>query len=312
MPDLCLDITGLSRSFGQLQALAGVDLAVAEGELVGLVGPDGAGKTTCLRCLAGVLDPQAGHGEILGRPFPREIEAVKARLGYMPQRFGLYPDLSVAENLGFYAEIHRLPKPRRAGRMAELLAFVNLAKFRDRQAGRLSGGMKQKLGLACALVHRPRLLLLDEPTNGVDPVSLRDFWALLTGLLAEGVAVAVATTYLDEAERCHRVAFLSQGRTLRTDAPGQLRAAVPGRLIELETPSQDQARLVLADLYQVAWVNRFGLGLHVLVKEGVDPGVPANSLAQAGVEVTGWREIEPSLEDAFIHHLGAEGARGWV
>ncbi len=312
MRQASLQVESLAQSFGPLKALNEVALEVFEGELFGLVGPDGAGKTTCLRCLAGVLDAEAGQGRILGASFPHDIEQAKARLGYMPQRFGLYADLSVTENLNFYAEIHRVSRRERAERLGQLLDFVNLSPFRRRQAGRLSGGMKQKLGLACALIHRPRLLLLDEPTSGVDPVSRREFWALLTGLLSEGVSVVVATTYMDEAERCHRVAFLHRGRLMRTAAPEELKRGLPGRLLELHTPVQDEALKILRGLAEVSWVNRFGLGLHVLLAEGAEVEAVATRLERAGVKTQSLSQIAPSLEDAYIHYVASGEDVGWL
>jgi ABC-2 type transport system ATP-binding protein len=212
----------LTRRFGSLTAVDGLNLEIPEGELFGLVGSDGAGKTTTLRMLAGILDPHGGELKVLGQAFPAGAERVKAEVGYMSQRFGLYPDLSVAENIAFYADIFGVTGAERRERTGRLLAFSGLAPFSDRLAGRLSGGMKQKLGLCCALIHKPRLLLLDEPTNGVDPVSRRDFWRILRDLHAEGVTVVVATAYLDEAGRCDRVGLIHDGRMIACDTPAEL------------------------------------------------------------------------------------------
>jgi ABC-2 type transport system ATP-binding protein len=215
-------IHNLTRRFGSLTAVDGLNLEIPEGELFGLVGSDGAGKTTTLRMLAGILDPHGGELKVLGQAFPAGAERVKAEVGYMSQRFGLYPDLSVAENIAFYADIFGVTGAERRERTGRLLAFSGLASFSDRLAGRLSGGMKQKLGLCCALIHKPRLLLLDEPTNGVDPVSRRDFWRILRDLHAEGVTVVVATAYLDEAGRCDRVGLIHDGRMIACDTPAEL------------------------------------------------------------------------------------------
>jgi len=307
-----LRVEGLSRSFGPLKALRGVSLQVGPGQLFGLVGPDGAGKTTCLRLLAGVLNPDQGRGRVLGAEFPAAIDSVKDLIGYMPQRFGLYADLSVLENLSFYADIHRLPRREKRPRLEEMLVFVGLADFLDRRAGQLSGGMKQKLGLACALVHRPRLLLLDEPTSGVDPISRREFWTLLVGLLGQGVSILVATTYLDEAERCHRVAFLHRGELLRTADPESLKGQVAGRLIELEASPPEEALRALGRLEGVAWSHRFGLGLHALLRQGLEPARLREALTRAGVELIRLEEISPSLEDAYIDSLGQDEEGGWV
>jgi ABC-2 type transport system ATP-binding protein len=212
----------LTRRFGDLIAVDGLNLEIPEGELFGLVGSDGAGKTTTLRMLAGILDPHGGKLQVLGQDFPACAERVKGEVGYMSQRFGLYPDLSVAENIAFYADIFDVSGAERRERTARLLAFSGLAPFSDRLAGSLSGGMKQKLGLCCALIHKPKLLLLDEPTNGVDPVSRRDFWRILRELHAEGVTIVVATAYLDEAGRCERVGLIHDGRLIACDTPAEL------------------------------------------------------------------------------------------
>jgi ABC-2 type transport system ATP-binding protein len=219
----------LSRAFGESVAVDRLSLSVEEGELFGLVGADGAGKTTTMRLLAGVLPPTGGDAFVLGRSVRTEARLIHPDIGYMSQRFGLYPDLTVMENIDFHADLYGVPGKVRAEKTAALLAFSGLAPFRSRRAGDLSGGMKQKLGLSCALVHAPRVLFLDEPTNGVDPVSRRDFWKILYGLLREKVTVFVSTAYLDEAERFRRLAFLHEGRLLALGTPDALKARfVPG------------------------------------------------------------------------------------
>jgi len=212
----------LTRRFGDLTAVDGLNISIPEGELFGLVGSDGAGKTTTLRMLAGILDPHGGELQVLGQDFPAGAERVKEEVGYMSQRFGLYPDLTVAENISFYADIFGVGRVECRERTARLMEFSGLAPFTERQAGRLSGGMKQKLGLCCALIHTPKLLLLDEPTNGVDPVSRRDFWRILRELHAEGVTIIVATAYLDEAGRCDRVGLIHNGTLIACDTPANL------------------------------------------------------------------------------------------
>jgi drug efflux transport system ATP-binding protein len=212
----------LTRRFGAITALEGLTLSVAPGELFGLVGSDGAGKTTTLRLLAGILDPSGGEVTVLGSPFPDGAGTVRGEIGYMSQRFGLYQDLTVAENIAFFADVFGVSGRERRERSERLLAFSGLAPFTTRPAGKLSGGMKQKLGLCCALIHKPKLLLLDEPTNGVDPVSRRDFWRILRELHTEGVTIVVATAYLDEAERCDRVGLIHQGRLLACGTPAEL------------------------------------------------------------------------------------------
>jgi ABC-2 type transport system ATP-binding protein len=212
-------LDGLTRRFGDLTAVEDLSFEVEEGELFGLVGPDGAGKTTTLRMLAGVLRPSAGDATVAGVSMAREPERAKPRIAYMSQRFGLYADLTVLENLSFYADLYRVPRAERAARLERLFGFSGLEPFRDRLAGRLSGGMKQKLGLSCALIHQPEVLLLDEPTFGVDPVSRRELWLIVHGMVAEGVTAVVSTAYLDEAERFDRLALLHRGRLLALDTP---------------------------------------------------------------------------------------------
>ena len=208
----------LTRTFGTVTAVDALNLDVREGEIFGLVGPDGAGKTTTIRLLAAIMAPTSGAAWVAGRHTVDEAEAIKEEIGYMSQRFGLYPDLTVLENIHFYADIYSVPRRGRAERISELLAFSNLTPFKKRLAGRLSGGMKQKLGLACALIHTPNVLFLDEPTNGVDPVSRRDFWRILYRLLRQHVTIFVSTAYLDEAERCNRIGLIHQGRLI-ADTP---------------------------------------------------------------------------------------------
>jgi ABC-2 type transport system ATP-binding protein len=226
-------VQNLTRRFGALTAVDTLSISIPEGELFGLVGSDGAGKTTTLRMLAGVLDPSEGDLSVLGRPFPAGAEGARPHIGYMSQRFGLYPDLTVGENIRFYADIFGVTAAEFKERSERLLAFSGLAPFTARQAGRLSGGMKQKLGLCCALIHTPKLLLLDEPTNGVDPLSRRDFWRILRDLHGEGVTIVVATAYLDEAERCDRVGLLHDGRLIACGTPAELTGGGATSLEEL-------------------------------------------------------------------------------
>ncbi|HEX9894145.1 MAG TPA: ABC transporter ATP-binding protein [Gemmatimonadales bacterium] len=217
-------VEGLARSFGEVEAVRGVSFDVARGELFGIVGPDGAGKTTLLRMLAGVMRPTSGDARIDGTSVVRDPERVKHDLAYMSQRFGLYTDLTVLENITFYADLYRVPRPERAARLEELWGFSGLGAFQGRLAGALSGGMKQKLGLCCALIHRPPLLLLDEPTFGVDPISRRDLWLIVHDMVHGGTTVITSTAYLDEAERCDRVLLLHQGAALGMDTPAALQA----------------------------------------------------------------------------------------
>src|ERR1700727_3028910 len=225
MPPI-ISTRNLTKRWAELTAVDRVSLEVSSGEIFGLVGPDGAGKTTTLRMLCGLIEPTEGEATMAGRDVQREPEAVRDRIGYMAQRFGLYSDLTVDENMAFYADLFGVPSKNRQQEMPELLRMTRMEPFRNRQAGRLSGGMKQKLALMCTLLHKPRVLFLDEPTNGVDPVSRRDFWAILYGLVRNGLTVFVSTAYLDEAERANRVAFLDHGRIIRCDTPAALKKSL--------------------------------------------------------------------------------------
>jgi ABC-2 type transport system ATP-binding protein len=223
----------LTRKFGDLTAVNGLNIEVEEGEIFGLVGPDGAGKTTTMRLLTGILDPTEGEGWVYGKHIKKDAESLKDNIAYMSQRFGLYEDLTVMENIDFYADVYCVPHGKeRDERIQKLLGFSGLTPFKDRLAGKLSGGMKQKAGLACALIHTPRVLFLDEPTNGVDPVSRRDFWQILYQLLKEKVAILFSTSYLDEAERCKRVGLIHKGRLLRCDTPDAIKAEKKAKTLE--------------------------------------------------------------------------------
>lgn len=224
--------SGLTRRFGDTVAVDGLTFDVEEGEVFGLVGPDGAGKTTTMRLLTGILDPTSGDGWVRGRHIVSEAEGLKEDIAYMSQRFGLYEDLTVMENILFYADIYCVPRGEREGKVEKLLGFSGLLPFKNRLAGNLSGGMKQKLGLACALIHTPRVLFLDEPTNGVDPVSRRDFWQILYGLLKERVSILYSTSYLDEAERCRRVGLIHKGKMLRCDFPDAIKRGAGAATLE--------------------------------------------------------------------------------
>jgi ABC-2 type transport system ATP-binding protein len=291
----------LTKRFGDLTAVNGLNMSVAPGELFGLIGSDGAGKTTTLRMLAGIMDPTDGEAWVLDRHTVREAGAIAEDIGYMSQRFGLYSDLTVQENLNFFADLHSLPQRVRDEQVERLLAFSNLAPFNKRLAGNLSGGMKQKLGLACALIHTPRVLLLDEPTNGVDPVSRRDFWRILYRLLAEGVTILVATAYLDEAERCHRVGLIHQGRLLACDTPDNLRKLMTGTILELRSPDPRRVAHLLREQLPGAKVGLFGDRLHVVTEDVtlVTSRIEA-IFKEASLPFPLLRTIEPSLEDVFV------------
>lgn len=307
--DQAVRVEGLGRDFGSLTAVHDITFDVRPGELFGLVGPDGAGKTTILRMLAGVLRPTRGDAWLGGTSVARDPEGVKHRLAYMSQRFGLYADLTVRENLDFYADLYEVPRQERAARLERLFAFSNLGPFQDRLAGKLSGGMKQKLGLSCALIHQPEILLLDEPTFGVDPISRRDLWLIVHEMVAQGVTVIASTAYLDEAERFDRVALLHGGRIVALDEPEALELAA-GMLLEVETEEPRQARVVLERLPEVLSATRFGTRLHVRPASDVAAAESAvrRALADADLSVRSIAPVAASLEDVFIGRLQAEPA----
>src|SRR5215472_684554 len=286
----------LTRRFGELTAVDGLNLSVAAGEIFGLVGPDGAGKTTTLRMLCGLLDPTEGSATVAGYDTVREGQAVKDQIGYMAQRFGLYQDLTVDENMTFYADLFGILGEQRKTLTAQLLHMTRMEPFRGRQAGKLSGGMKQKLGLMCTLLHRPEILFLDEPTNGVDPVSRRDFWAILYQLVKDGMTVFVTTAYLDEAERCNRVGLMDKGRLVQLDSPRALRSSIAEACYQVEASNSREARELLARQSGVANVEPAGAFLHVFVK----PGGPDEESLRRMLGEAKVRRIEPSLEDVFI------------
>jgi ABC-2 type transport system ATP-binding protein len=306
-----VEVRGLTRRFGPLTAVSDLTFAVGSGELFGLVGPDGAGKTTTLRMLAGVLPPSEGDALVAGVSVASDPDAVRPHIAYMAQRFGLYEDLTVRENLDFYADLYRVPKAERPERLERLYAFSNLAEFEDRLAGNLSGGMKQKLSLSCALIHRPDILLLDEPTFGVDPISRRDLWLILHEMVAEGVTVIVSTAYLDEAERCDRVAFLHQGRAIALDEPEALQRSMPGAVLEVRADDPRAARDALRRTDAVRRATLFGETVHAVVAADAGDTAVRRTLDEAGVAVMEVRDVEASLEDVFIERV-AEGEAGEV
>ena len=306
-PRDAIRVEGLGKTFGGVAALDSLTLSVAEGEIFGLVGPDGAGKTTTMRLLGSIMEPTSGEAWVAGRHVLREAEAVKEAIGYMSQRFGLYPDLTVQENIDFYADIYGVPGRGRKERVDRLLAFSNLTSFRKRLAGNLSGGMKQKLGLACALVHTPKVLFLDEPTNGVDPVSRRDFWRILYQLLRERVTIFVSTAYLDEAERCGRLALLHRGRLLALGTPQEVKKLMKGGLLEIRSSHPRKAAAILRERLQADSVGLFGERVHAVTRDPARTAAQAETLLrQAGIEVQGIRPVDPALEDVFISVLSGE------
>ncbi|HET8667950.1 MAG TPA: ABC transporter ATP-binding protein [Terriglobales bacterium] len=297
-------IEGLSKRFGEVSAVDGLSLEVMEGEIFGLVGPDGAGKTTTMRLLTGIMDPSGGDAWVMGRHIVRESEELKRHISYMSQRFGLYPDLTVAENLDFYADLFEVPRRERAEKTEQLLAFSNLTPFRKRLAGNLSGGMKQKLGLACALIHTPKVLFLDEPTNGVDPVSRRDFWRILYQLLREKVTIFVSTAYLDEAERCNRVGLMHKGRLLACGTPAEIKKLLKGAVLEITTRDTRKLATLLRGELRADSVGLFGDRIHVLTRDAEKTNKEVTRIAEsAAVTIDKIRAIEPALEDVFVSVL---------
>ncbi len=300
-PDSIISIRNLTRRFGTLTAVDHLNLEIARGEIFGLVGPDGAGKTTTLRLMCGLMDPTEGQISVAGHDVRRQIDAVKDRIGYMAQRFGLYADLTVEENMNFYADLFGLTGEGRETLKSSLLEMTRMAPFRQRPAGKLSGGMKQKLALMCTLLHHPQVLFLDEPTNGVDPVSRRDFWAILYQLVKDGLTVFVTTAYLDEAERCNRVGLMHQGRLIECDSPTALKQSLEEVCYQVAADNQRGARELLSRQPGVLSVEASGPVLHLFLSPAqTSPEQLGRALTGAGMTNASFAEITPSLEDVFI------------
>ncbi len=296
------------RSQKGAPAVQKMDLVVPEGQLFGLIGPDGAGKTTALRILSTVLEPSAGRARVFGFDTISEAENIRSLLGYMPQSFSLYPDLSVIENLNFFADLNQVPKARKQERIEAMLGFTRLERFRQRRAGKLSGGMKKKLALACALIHDPKLLLLDEPSTGVDPVSRRELWVILAEVVQQGVTVVVSTPYMDEAERCHQVGVLYQGKLLVVGPPEELELALPFDVIEVKAKPRKEMRRVVSDLEGVMDWRPVGDRLRVSVPSANGNTVSMlreikRSFSSAGLDVQILREAKKTMEDVFTYSL---------
>jgi ABC-2 type transport system ATP-binding protein len=306
-----LELDRVTKKYGTVVAVRDLSFSVERGEMFGLIGPDGAGKTTTIRLMCGLLKPDNGAVRVLGNDPVKAHRTVTSDLGYLSQRFSLYGDLSIDENIAFFAEIHglRMGDPAVRERRERLLELTQLTRFRSRLADALSGGMKQKLALACTLVHEPRIILLDEPTTGVDPVSRREFWKLLSEFLAQGITILMATPYLDEAERCSRVALMHEGQLLALDTPNHLRTTLPGTVVEVIAPDRDRAMGVLERLSGVADVQLFGERAHVRFEPGAelsDPDRLRAALQAAAVNVDGVRRVPASLEDVFIARVAKE------
>jgi ABC-2 type transport system ATP-binding protein len=297
---LMIRATELTRRFGPVTALDHLNLEISRGEIFGLVGPDGAGKTTTLRLLCGLLDPTEGEAWVAGYEVAQNVQVVKDQIGYMAQRFGLYSDLTVAENMLFYADLFGISNKERDPLMESLLKMTRMDRFRKRQAGKLSGGMKQKLALMCTLLHHPQILFLDEPTNGVDPLSRRDFWAILYQLVKEGMTVLVTTAYLDEAERCNRVGLLHQGRLIQCDSPEALRRGLEEACYELLSPNPRAVREFLKSSPGVVSVEPSGATLHVFVSADTSVSTLQQALNERNLAGASFKPISPSLEDVFI------------
>jgi ABC-2 type transport system ATP-binding protein len=298
---LSIQTTNLTKSFESLTAVKNLNLEVKTGEIFGLVGPDASGKTTTLRMLCGILPPDGGEATVAGCDIRKEVESLKEKVGYLPQRFGLYGDLTVLENIQFYADLYQVSKKSRIGRIERLLQFANLKPFGKRKAQDLSGGMRQKLGLICALIHTPQILFLDEPTTGVDPLSRRDFWVILYDLLKEGVTILFSTSYLDEAERCSRVGLIYQGDLLIAGTPSAVKARIGGTILELRMENHQKGMKLLEGNEFIRSLVLSGDKIHVLVddpqkSEKVIRGI----LREQGMEILDLGVVKPSLEDAFV------------
>ena len=296
-----LSLRGLSRHFGGEPAVHRLTLDVGRGELFAMVGPDGSGKTTTLRMLAGVMKPTEGDALVCGESVVENPEAVKHNIAYMAQRFGLYTDLTVRENIHFYADLYGVSQQERPARIKRLYAFSHLGPFEHRLAGDLSGGMKQKLSLCCALIHRPQVMLLDEPTFGVDPISRRDLWLIIHQMVADGTTVFLSTAYMDEAERCDRVALLHHGRIVAMDTPTALQSRLEGRIVAVQTDAPRQTRDLLKSLPPVHRATLFGESVHAIVNDAAtDWPVAERALASSGIKIVSTKSVKPSLEDVFI------------
>jgi ABC-2 type transport system ATP-binding protein len=296
-----IEVRELSKSFPGILAVDKLSFSVKQAEIFGLVGPDGAGKTTTMRMLAGVLAPDTGNAMVAGFDIVNAPESAKHRISYMPQRFGLYEELSVDENIRFYADLFGVKRPEREKREAQLLEAAGMNEFRKRLAGKLSGGMKQKLGLVCALIHTPDVILLDEPTNGVDPVSRRDFWRILYTLLDQGVTILTTTSYLDEAERCHRIALLHEGRMLFCDTPARLKQNLAGAVLSIVTGDPRNIRDLLTNSEGISSMMIVGDGLHLVVHDATRMIPELRSrMMSANLRFETIEQVAPSIEDLFV------------
>ena len=305
-----IETHSLTNRFKKVTAVEGLDLGIRRGEIFGLLGPDGAGKTTTIRMLCAIMDPSEGSARVAGFDTVKEPEEIKKRIGYMAQQFSLYGDLTVLENLVFFADIFEVNRQERDERIARLLEFARLTEFKKRRASHLSGGMQKKLALACTLIHRPEIILLDEPTTGVDPVSRREFWDILTELHLEGVTLFVSTPYMDEAERCSRVGLMFEGDIIVCDTPERIKGLVEGELLELQPDRLREASRMIEDLAGVLEVQTYGDLVHVFVDDAARRApMIQQALAGAGIAVEGLRQTRPRMEEAFISLIRKRLAR---
>jgi ABC-2 type transport system ATP-binding protein len=296
-----IETINLTRRFKDVTAVDGLNLTVRPGEIFGLVGPDGAGKTTTIRMLCAIMDPTEGTARVAGFDTVAEPEQIKRRIGYMAQRFNLYGDLSAVENLDFFADVFQVRGRERRERKERLLRFARLTEFRKRRAAHLSGGMQKKLALACTLIHQPEVIFLDEPTTGVDPVSRREFWDILTELHLQGITIFVSTPYMDEAERCSRVGMMYRGQIIVCDEPEKIKALVTGDLLELRPSDLRRADKVVAEVEGVLEVQNYGDLIHIFVDSAALRQQPiVAELGVAGIDVYGLRQIRPRMEEAFV------------
>ena len=297
-----IEIQGLSKTFDAITAVNNLECSIDRGEMFGLIGPDGSGKTTAIRMLCGILTPTSGTARILNFDVVKEPNLVKKEIGYLSQRFSLYGDLSIDENIEFFAEINKVYDFKQ--RRDELLEFTRLTPFRDRLAEKLSGGMKQKLALACTLIHTPKIIFLDEPTTGVDPVSRRDFWRILQSLVRQGITIVMSTPYLDEAERCTRIAMMNKGTIMTIGTPMEIKKYMHGEIIEIVCDRVRDAYLALKQLQGIIEVQAFGDRLNINVSNSSSDYPKIESILRSNnINVRGWRIVDPTLENVFISML---------
>jgi ABC-2 type transport system ATP-binding protein len=300
-----IEMRELARAFKNVRAVDGLSLSIDKGELFGLIGPDGAGKTTTLRLLAGLLDPSEGEASVLGYDLATKAESIKPYIGYMAQQFSLYAELSVLENLQFFAELFDVPAAEASERTERLLSFAGLQDFRRRRAAYLSGGMQKKLALACTLIHQPQILLLDEPTTGVDPISRREFWNILSELHAQGTTIIVSTPYMDEADRCSRVGLMYAGKMMECDSPRNLKARLVAEVLEILPDDPQEVERVLSGLSGIRELQSYGSAVHAVV-DSVDKRMPEieEALREARVPYRSIRRAPGRMEEAFLSLIG--------